>query len=113
MTHLIPGEHGATRQCAESQIRALNAHDVPEYGTREWLDLDPEDPRRYAATLEAAELWRRHCLLEQLRRMIRDNTGSLTTDGPSLRPWPGDWPSADGPPRLLKDTSAQRPRTDS
>lgn len=103
MTHLIPGYHHATRRCAESQIKALDVHDAPEYGSHEWLDLDAEDPRRYAATLEAAELWRRHCLLQQLRTMIEDNTESLTKDGPNLRPWPAKWPTTRAP-RLLPDT---------
>lgn len=31
---------------------------VPEYGSPGWRALRPNDPRRYAAVLEAAELWR-------------------------------------------------------
>lgn len=107
MTHLIPGHHSATRRCAEIQIKALDAHDVPEYGSREWLDLDAEDPRRYAATLEAAELWRRRCLLDQLRTMITEHAQSLTEDGPNLKGMAGGWPLATSP-RLLRDTSETR-----
>ncbi|MCB5166047.1 hypothetical protein LG634_14525 [Streptomyces bambusae] len=31
----------------------------PSYGSAAWLQLPPEDPRTYAATLEAAEQYRR------------------------------------------------------
>ncbi|MGW2895855.1 hypothetical protein ACWDAO_14840 [Streptomyces sp. NPDC001212] len=30
----------------------------PKYGTFQWCALSPEDPRRLAAALEAAEMWR-------------------------------------------------------
>ncbi|MGW1363513.1 DUF2742 domain-containing protein [Streptomyces chartreusis] len=44
---------------AETQIAALHVDSWPRYGSPEWLQLDPRDRRTYAATLEAAELWRR------------------------------------------------------
>lgn len=44
---------------AENQIAALRVDTWPTYGTPEWLQLRAEDPRTYAATLEAAELHRR------------------------------------------------------
>lgn len=44
---------------AELQIEALNVQTWPAYGSPEWLQLSPKDPRNYAATLEAAELHRR------------------------------------------------------
>lgn len=31
---------------------------VPEYGSLEWLGLEPSDPRRLAALVVAAERWR-------------------------------------------------------
>ncbi|MGW4974684.1 hypothetical protein [Streptomyces mirabilis] len=31
---------------------------VPEYGSLEWLGLEPSDPRRQAALVVAAERWR-------------------------------------------------------
>ncbi|MFE3786979.1 hypothetical protein [Streptomyces goshikiensis] len=52
-----PGQ--VTRLRAQAQITALGIADWPAYGTGEWLRLPPTDPRCYAATLEAAELWRR------------------------------------------------------
>ncbi|MFG2299425.1 hypothetical protein [Actinacidiphila glaucinigra] len=36
------------------------AKDFPEYASPEWLALDPEDPKRLAAALEAAENWRKY-----------------------------------------------------
>ena len=50
------GEVTALR--ANAQVAALRVDDWPPYGSREWLRLDPQDPRVYVATLEAAELHR-------------------------------------------------------
>lgn len=44
---------------AETQVAALGVDNWPVYGSPEWLQLNPKDPRTYAATLEAAELHRR------------------------------------------------------
>ncbi|PIB03514.1 hypothetical protein B1C81_36955 [Streptomyces sp. HG99] len=44
---------------AETQIAALGVQDWPPYGSVDWLRLSVQDPRTYAATLEAAELHRR------------------------------------------------------
>lgn len=52
-----PGQIAELR--AETQIAALRVDTWPAYGTAEWLRLGPQDPRTYAATLEAAELHRR------------------------------------------------------
>lgn len=53
----MAGEITALR--AENQIAALHVDTWPIYGSPEWLQISPEDPRCYAATLEAAELHRR------------------------------------------------------
>lgn len=53
----MPGDITALR--AETQIAALRVENWPTYGTAAWLNLPPQDPRAYAATLEAAELHRR------------------------------------------------------
>lgn len=55
--HVTAGDVTALR--AETQIAALRVEDWPAYGTAAWLQLDPKDPRAYAATLEAAEQHRR------------------------------------------------------
>ncbi|MCX4824891.1 hypothetical protein OG883_34565 [Streptomyces sp. NBC_01142] len=36
------------------------AKDFPEYASAAWCDLHPDDPRRLAAVLEAAECWRKY-----------------------------------------------------
>ncbi|MFP8882622.1 hypothetical protein [Streptomyces mangrovi] len=45
---------------AEQQFAVLKVHETPEYGSPAWVQLRAEDPRRAAAVIEAAELWRRH-----------------------------------------------------
>lgn len=47
---------------AEQQVTALlpDDVDVPEYGSREWLQLPAGDPRKAAAVITAAEMWRRY-----------------------------------------------------
>ena len=43
-----------------SWVREELAHlvGVPEYGSAEWLQLEPGDPRQQAALVLAAERWR-------------------------------------------------------
>ncbi|WP_406306275.1 hypothetical protein OHA61_34180 [Streptomyces sp. NBC_00885] len=36
------------------------ARSFPEYGSRAWIDLHPDDPKRLAAALDAAEMWRKY-----------------------------------------------------
>lgn len=49
------------------------AKDFPKYASAEWRTLPPDDPRRIAGALEAAELWRRYGdeqeLCDWLRRL--------------------------------------------
>ncbi|MFI1376890.1 hypothetical protein ACH4UY_33415 [Streptomyces longwoodensis] len=51
------------------------ARDFPKYGSPEWIALGPEDPRRLAGALEAAEMWRKYGdedeLCEWLKRLGR------------------------------------------
>ncbi|MFF3872919.1 hypothetical protein [Streptomyces sp. NPDC001978] len=61
--HTVPPDASAgqvTSLRAIAQINALRVHDWPAYGSLPWLKLKPDDPKVYAATLEAAELHRRH-----------------------------------------------------
>ncbi len=59
---------------------ARPAGDLVRYGTEEWHDLAPNDPRRLAALVLAAECWREHCdpvnialeLLDELREGRRE-----------------------------------------
>lgn len=45
---------------------AWAARDFPKYGSREWVALTPDDPRRLAGALEAAEMWRKYGDEEEL-----------------------------------------------
>lgn len=39
---------------------AWTARDFPKYGSQAWIVLTPDDPRRLAGALEAAEMWRKY-----------------------------------------------------
>ncbi|SBT91378.1 Protein of unknown function [Streptomyces sp. DI166] len=57
-TEATAGEITHLRACAQAD--SLDVDDWPEYGSLPWLQLPPDDPRVYVATLEAAELHRMH-----------------------------------------------------
>ncbi|GAT81076.1 hypothetical protein STXM2123_1777 [Streptomyces sp. F-3] len=46
--------------------------DFPKYGSREWIALTPDDPRRLAGALEAAEMWRRYGDEEELLKWFKN-----------------------------------------
>ena len=46
----------------------------PQYATAAWLDLEPNDPKRLAAALDAAEKWRKYGDEEALLQWFRDAT---------------------------------------
>lgn len=48
------------------------AKDYPKYGSAEWQALHPDDPRRLAAALAAAELWRKYGDEEALLAWFRE-----------------------------------------
>ncbi|MGW0764662.1 hypothetical protein [Streptomyces sp. NPDC002676] len=48
------------------------ARDFPKYGSRDWIALDPEDPRRLAGALEASELWRKYGDEEELIAWLKN-----------------------------------------
>ena len=61
--HTVPPDATAGDIChlrACAQAEALRVDDWPDYGSLPWLQLPPDDPRVYVATLEAAELHRMH-----------------------------------------------------
>ncbi|MFE9406897.1 DUF2742 domain-containing protein [Streptomyces sp. NPDC006530] len=62
---------------AEHQLTTLaeDARDwiVPPYGSLAWSQLPPNDPRRYAAVIEAAEQWRRQVAEEQRLDQLADD----------------------------------------
>ena len=51
---------------------AWTARDFPKYGSREWIALTPDDPRRLAGALEAAEMWRRYGDEEELVTWLKN-----------------------------------------
>ncbi|MEV6398150.1 hypothetical protein AB0M39_25830 [Streptomyces sp. NPDC051907] len=50
------------------------AKDFPPYASPAWRALHPDDPRRLAAALNAAELWRKYGDEEALLQWFRDAT---------------------------------------
>lgn len=61
-----PAVHNdSTAMWAEAQITRLGVDAFPAYGSPAWLALRANDPRRAAAIIEAAELWRRQQAREQ------------------------------------------------
>lgn len=46
----------------------------PKYASPAWLDLEPDDPKRLAAALDAAEKWRKYGDEEALLQWFRDAT---------------------------------------
>lgn len=48
------------------------ANDFPKYASPAWVALHPDDPRRLAAALNAAELWRKYGDEEALLQWFRD-----------------------------------------
>ncbi|MGW3663722.1 hypothetical protein [Streptomyces sp. NPDC005141] len=48
------------------------SRDFPKYGSAAWQALHPDDPRRLAAALEAAELWRKYGDEEALLAWFRE-----------------------------------------
>ena len=51
---------------------AWSARDFPKYGSRAWIALTPDDPRRLAGALEAAELWRKFGDEEELIAWLKN-----------------------------------------
>lgn len=56
---------------ADAKI-AWSARDFPKYGSREWAALTPDDPRRLAGALEAAEMWRKYGDEEELVAWLKN-----------------------------------------
>ncbi|WP_316740445.1 hypothetical protein [Streptomyces sp. MK7] len=48
------------------------AHVFPRYGSPAWIALEPDDPRRLAAALYAAEMWRKYGDEDALLAWFRD-----------------------------------------
>lgn len=51
---------------------AWTSRDFPKYGSPEWIALTPDDPRRLAGALEAAEMWRKYGDEEELCAWLKN-----------------------------------------
>lgn len=51
---------------------AWTARDFPKYGSQAWIALGPDDPRRLAGALEAAEMWRKYGDEEELIAWLKN-----------------------------------------
>jgi hypothetical protein len=72
-TQLDPGDIAGLWADAKS---LFYARDFPKYASPAWRALHPEDPKRLASALEAAELWRKYGDEEALIQWFRDATAS-------------------------------------
>lgn len=70
----IPAED-AVQLWAEAR-QLYFAADFPKYATKEWRQLHPDDPRRLAGALDAAENWRKYGDEEALLQWFRDANAS-------------------------------------
>lgn len=69
-------EPGDIAQLWANAKTAWAARDFPKYGSRAWIALHPDDPRRLAGALEAAEMWRKYGDEEALLAWFREASRS-------------------------------------
>ncbi|MFF3617729.1 hypothetical protein [Streptomyces sp. NPDC002467] len=70
--HITPDEFVALWTEART---AFYADEFPPYGSKAWRALRPDDPRRLAGALDAAEKWRKYGDEEELLRWLCDVAG--------------------------------------
>ena len=75
MSDETPDTDAITQLWADAKIY-WTARTFPKYGSQAWVALAPDDPRRLAAALEAAELWRRFGDEDALLAWFRDASRS-------------------------------------
>ncbi|MFG2413312.1 hypothetical protein [Streptomyces goshikiensis] len=78
--HIDPGEFVAL--WAEART-AFYADEFPPYASKAWRALRPDDPRRLAGALDAAEKWRKYGDEEALMRWFCDASRAFTFEGRS------------------------------
>lgn len=62
-----------------AEARALYIAGVyPKYASPAWMELEPDDPKRLAGALDAAEMWRKYGDEEALLQWFRDATAPRT-----------------------------------
>lgn len=88
--HITPDEFVAL--WAEART-AYYADEFPPYASRAWRALRPDDPRRLAAALDAAEKWRKYGDEEALLQWFRDASSRGYVSGAAQ---PSNSPSSAG-----------------
>lgn len=83
---------------------AWTARDFPKYGSPQWRALGPDDPRRLASALEAAELWRKYGDEEALLAWFREASRSRTPLADRRTRAELDAAARPQPPHVLKAT---------
>lgn len=78
--HIDPGEFVALWAEARSLYFTKG---FPPYASPAWLALDPDDPQRLAAALDAAEKWRKYGDEEALMQWFCDASRAFTSEGRS------------------------------
>jgi hypothetical protein len=77
MSTYTPESDTLTEMWATARI-AWSDGNFPAYGSQEWAALTPDDPRRLASALHAAEMWRRYGDEDALLAWFR----AITNRGP-------------------------------
>ena len=69
---LSEGDAGAFVELWAEARLYFTARIFPRYGSPAWIELPPDDPRRLAAALHAAEMWRKYGDEDNLLAWFRD-----------------------------------------
>lgn len=102
MSTYTPTADALTEMWATARI-AWAEKDFPAYGSTAWAALTPDDPKRLASALHAAEMWRRYGDEDALLAWFRDSTnrGPITLNQRQ--------PYRPNPPRPVQATAGWPP----
>ncbi|MFD9430315.1 hypothetical protein [Streptomyces sp. NPDC060002] len=87
---------------------AWSVRDFPKYGSTAWIALTPDDPRRLAGALEAAEMWRKYGDEEELIAWLK-NLGRRPNLADTRSRAQLDELGKPGPPHQLRATAGWPP----
>ncbi|WP_088245278.1 hypothetical protein [Streptomyces sp. LUP47B] len=108
MTDDAPDLDAFVQLWADARISYF-AKDHPKYGSAEWQALHPDDPRRLAAALSAAELWRKYGDEEALLAWFREASRSRPSLAERRTRAELDAAARPKPPHVLKATPGWPP----
>jgi hypothetical protein len=97
-----------TELWAEAKVAYL-ASTFPKYGSPAWIALEPHDPRRLAAALYAAEMWRKYGDEEALLQWFREANRSRPPLADGLSRAELDQRAKPKPPHQLQATPGWPP----